>query len=80
MRVLRILLLMLITGLVALPAASLPGAQTTSPQCTDLVQRAVTTVGVACDGLARNQACYGNQLIDVEFQPCLLYTSPSPRD
>ncbi len=69
MRVLRILLLMLITGLVALPAASLPGAQTTSPQCTDLVQRAVTTVGVACDGLARNQACYGNQLIDVEFQP-----------
>lgn len=69
MRLFRMVLLMLIIGLVALPAASLPVAQTDPAQCTTLVERAVQTVGTACDGLARNQACYGNQLIDVEFQP-----------
>ena len=69
MRLFRLVLLMLIIGLVALPAVSLPVAQTDPAQCTTLVERAVQTVGTACDGLARNQACYGNQLIDVEFQP-----------
>jgi LysM repeat protein len=65
MPILRLLLIILIA---VLPAASLP-AQTPEPVCGDLVARAVETVGTACEGLARNQACYGNQLIDVEFMP-----------
>lgn len=67
MPILRRLLLIL---LVMLPAASASTAQTPPPPvCGDLVTRAVETVGVACDGLSRNQACYGNQLIEAEFMP-----------
>lgn len=69
MPALRLLLLVLIVSLVSLPAASLPVAQTPEPVCVTLVTRAVETVGIACDGITRNQACYGNQLIDVEFLP-----------
>jgi LysM repeat protein len=37
--------------------------------CDELVDVAVLTVGAACEGLGRNEACYGNRLIEVEFQP-----------
>ncbi len=37
--------------------------------CDQLVTLAETTVGLVCNGLGRNQACYGNRLISVEFQP-----------
>lgn len=32
--------------------------------CDELVTTALSTVGPACDGLGRNQACYGNRLIN----------------
>ncbi len=37
--------------------------------CDQLVTLAVTTVGVVCDNLGRNQACYGNRLVSVDFKP-----------
>lgn len=37
--------------------------------CDQLVTLAETTVGLVCNGLGRNQACYGNRLVSVEFQP-----------
>ncbi len=51
--------------LVAAPADSAPADQGLT--CDDLVTLATTTVGLACDGIGRNQACYGNTLINVEF-------------
>ena len=37
--------------------------------CDQLVTLAETSVGLVCDGIGRNQACYGNHLVSVEFQP-----------
>ncbi|MBK8034241.1 MAG: LysM peptidoglycan-binding domain-containing protein [Anaerolineae bacterium] len=51
--------------LVAAPADSAPVDQGLT--CDDLVTLATTTVGLACDGIGRNQACYGNTLVNVEF-------------
>src|SRR5215207_9685587 len=50
-----------------------PAAQISTPPpdvtCDQLVTLAETTVGLVCDGLGRNQACYVNRLISVDFQP-----------
>src|ERR1041385_475841 len=37
--------------------------------CDQLVTLAETSVGLVCNGIGRNQACYGNRLVSVEFQP-----------
>lgn len=37
--------------------------------CNQLVTLATTTVGLVCDGLGRNQACYGNKLVTADFRP-----------
>ncbi|MBK9125257.1 MAG: SH3 domain-containing protein [Chloroflexi bacterium] len=37
-------------------------------QCVSLVQRALSQTDSACEGLGRNQACYGNRLIDVSLK------------
>lgn len=37
--------------------------------CDELVTLAETTVGLVCAGIGRNQACYGNRLVSVEFTP-----------
>src|SRR5215217_6933455 len=37
--------------------------------CEQLVTLAETTVGLVCDGIGRNQACYGNRLVSVDFAP-----------
>jgi hypothetical protein len=37
--------------------------------CDQLVMLAETSVGLICNGLERNKACYGNHLVSVEFQP-----------
>jgi len=37
--------------------------------CDQLVTLAETSVGLVCNGIGRNQACYGNHLVSVEFQP-----------
>ncbi|MBL8133017.1 MAG: LysM peptidoglycan-binding domain-containing protein [Anaerolineae bacterium] len=57
--------------LVALPALSAPSAAPAeqAATCDELVTLATTTVGISCDSLGRNQACYGNRQIAVEFAP-----------
>lgn len=53
---------------IAAPALSAPlNAPHEQTTCEDLVTLATTTVGFACESIGRNQACYGNQLVDVEF-------------
>lgn len=37
--------------------------------CNELVTLAETTVGLVCNGIGRNQACYGNRLVSVDFVP-----------
>ncbi len=37
--------------------------------CDELVTTALNAVGEVCSELGRNQACYGNSLIETEFQP-----------
>ena len=50
-----------------------PPAQISTPApnitCDQLVMLAETSVGLVCNGLGRNKACYGNHLISAEFQP-----------
>lgn len=45
---------------------SLPTLQTIMT-CDELVTSALSTVGAACDGLDRNQACYGHYLVNAEL-------------
>lgn len=53
---------------IAVPALSAPlNAPHQQTTCEDLVTLATTTVGFACESIGRNQACYGNQLVDIEF-------------
>jgi hypothetical protein len=71
MRLRRLLNLMLLTLvctllLIGAPADSAPAAQSDA-ECEALVTLATTAIGAACDGLTRNQACYGNTLVNVEF-------------
>ena len=52
----------------------LPPTPTTAPTlsaltCDDLVTAALNRANQVCDALGRNQACYGNNLIDAELQP-----------
>jgi len=62
--------LMILLVLSASPASSAPRAVPHQQlTCDELVILATTTVGLACDGLGRNQVCYGNRQIDVEFIP-----------
>ncbi len=37
--------------------------------CEELVSLAETSVGLICNSLGRNQACYGNRLVSVNFRP-----------
>ncbi|MEO8396308.1 MAG: LysM domain-containing protein, partial [Chloroflexota bacterium] len=37
--------------------------------CDQLVTLAETSVGLVCNGIGRNQACYGNHLVSVGFRP-----------
>lgn len=55
--------------------ASAPPQPTPSPvppqvdlSCDALVKQALTTVGPACDSTSRNEACYGNRLVDADFR------------
>lgn len=54
-------------------AVSQPELQISTPApditCDQLVTLAETTVGLVCNSMGRNQACYGNRLISVDFQP-----------
>lgn len=57
---------------VAQPANDFAAQISTPPPdvtCDQLVTLAETTVGLVCDGIGRNQACYGNRLVSVDFQP-----------
>src|SRR5436190_8643260 len=44
---------------------------TVSPDatCSELLTLAETTVGLVCDPLGRNQACYGNTHVSVDLKP-----------
>ena len=47
------------------PTPELPQGDLT---CSQIVASALQTVGPACDSTGRNQACYGNQLVNAQFQ------------
>ncbi len=44
-------------------------ATTAALSCDDLVTTALNRANQVCDTIGRNQACYGNNLIDAEMQP-----------
>lgn len=52
-------------------ATAQPAAQAPTPDalCATLVSEAEARVNSMCDSMSRNQACYGNQLVTVDFQP-----------
>ncbi len=52
-------------------AVAQPAAQVSTPDitCDQLVSLAESNVGQVCDGIGRNQACYGNHLVSVAFRP-----------
>ena len=74
-------LMLLVLSILLMGSRNLPLSSAMSPAaqqvptvppgltCDQLVTLAVTTVGVVCDNLGRNQACYGNKLVSVEFRP-----------
>ena len=73
-------LILLVLSILLMGSRNLPLSSAISPSaqqvptvpgltCDQLVTLAVTTVGVVCDNLGRNQACYGNKLVSVEFRP-----------
>ncbi len=76
----RWLILLLLSALL-MASRNLPPSSTVSPPveqiatappgltCDQLVTLATTTVGVVCNNLGRNQACYGNKLVTVDFKP-----------
>ena len=69
-------LLLLIMGL---PAAAQGGENDT---CPTVVETALTAVGEACSGLARNTACYGHNRVDALFWNSasdLAFSQPSDR-
>lgn len=83
-RIIRLTLLVLATLLlaagcnmaeqstVAQPANDFAAQISTPPPdvtCEQLVTLAETTVGLVCDGIGRNQACYGNRLVSIDFLP-----------
>src|SRR5690606_15410768 len=59
-------------------AVAQPPEQISTPPsdvtCSELVTLAETSVGLVCDALGRNQACYGNRTVNVEFQPDTNFT------
>ncbi len=78
----RIRLLILLLLSVALAAGCNMSQQSTVSQpveqistappditCNQLVTMATTTVGLVCNNLGRNQACYGNKLVTVDLKP-----------
>lgn len=78
----RIFLIMMLITAAVLAGSCNMAAQSTAAQpvdqistpaegitCDELVTLAETTVGLVCDGIGRNQACYGNRLVSVDFAP-----------
>ena len=74
-------LILLLLSILLMASRNLPLSSTVSPSveqlatappgltCDQLVTLATTTVGVVCNNLGRNQACYGNKLVTVDFRP-----------
>lgn len=74
----RLYLLFSILALAGCNLASAPPQPTPTPvppqvdlSCDALVSQALLAVGPACDSTNRNEACYGNRLVDAEFKPDL---------
>lgn len=55
--------------LLSLSIRTVQPAQTGGLTCEQFVTIALSSVGTACDTMDRNQVCYGNRLVDVEFRP-----------
>ncbi len=66
-----LLALLFLVGYAMPNAAAQPIGQVATPSaaCTLLVDQAESRVQSVCDALGRNQACYGNQTVEVDFQP-----------
>ncbi|MDZ4763381.1 MAG: choice-of-anchor Q domain-containing protein, partial [Chloroflexota bacterium] len=62
--------------------AQLPGQQAAEALCLPFIEDALTAVGASCDGLNRNAACYGYNLVGASFTqvvPSNFFTRPSER-
>src|SRR5688572_4342069 len=55
--------------IVMLFSACFSTAAAQAQQCTPLVTAALQSVQEACADTGRNQACYGNDLLEAQFQP-----------
>ena len=53
-----------VAGLLIFSSLSFSVAQDTSTTCPALVEQAIRVVDAVCDDLGRNQACYGNVLVN----------------
>ena len=56
-------------AMVAVPIEQQATPTTSLASCQNLVDLAVVTVGQGCDGVNRNEACYGNRLVEVDLRP-----------
>ena len=72
-----------LVGLVAaLATFTVTQAQYTDDTCATVVETALEVVEQSCDDLGRNEACYGNNRVDVTFweeQSEAVFSSPSDR-
>lgn len=62
MKIIRAMIV--VVGLLMFFSISLSTAQDTNTTCPALVEQAIRAVDDACDNLGRNQACYGNVLVN----------------
>ena len=65
------------TAPVALPTEAVEADDLT---CSQIVAAALQTADPACEGLGRNQACYGNHLVEAQFQQGIQATFDSAGD
>lgn len=60
---------MLLAAALLLPGARPASMSSGGATCPDIVRAALDITQQVCDGIGRNQACYGHILLDAEFQP-----------
>jgi hypothetical protein len=66
----KIIGLIILLGLMLVPAASISTAQTDDTQsCRAITQQALETTQELCDGTAQNEVCYGHIKLDASPQP-----------
>ncbi len=65
----KIIGLILLLGLVLVPASSISTAQDDTQSCPAITRQALETTKTICDGTARNEVCYGHIQLEASPQP-----------